>query len=173
MEGLRKTITGKRTGRVVTIVEGNLPDEIVNRFLDSIDDWGQSKMRHRPIQEKEHQYFALVEAQGLGERYKIIGYGAMYPRYEQEANWGISMHQDWRGEGIGKAMYEFAEELCDKLGIRTLRGEADADNEIALEIMKGMGYELYGPIYHIKKELKASIPSSKEVPSITGFIVDE
>lgn len=147
---LKKEAVGKRSGRKVVIVEGNLPDKTVCEFLATIDAWGQRKMRHKPEQSRERQYFTLYQE---GSEYKIVGYGAMYPRNEREANWGITLHQDWRGEGIGKAMYEFAEELCRKYKVYILRGEVDADNEITLGIFKKMNYELYGPIYKVKKEI--------------------
>ena len=139
--------------RSVEIVEGNFPDKIVNHFISCLDDEARDKFRHDPESENEYQYFALDNMGNRGNR--IVAYGAVYPRREsEEACLAIAVDEKWRGYGLGKLMYKLADQVAINNDKKLFRAETDADNEPALRIMKQLGWELYGPIYIVKRFFK-------------------
>lgn len=142
-----------KDNRSVEIVEGNFPDKVVKDFLNCLDEEGKSKFRHEPESENEYQYFALDHLGNRGNR--IVGYGALYPVGEsEEACLAIVVDVEWRGCGLGKLMYQVADQVAINHDKKLFRAETDADNKASLAIMKSLGWELYGPIYIVKKFFK-------------------
>lgn len=142
-----------KDNRSAEIVEGNFPDKVVKDFISCLDDGARDKFRHEPESENEYQYFALDHMGGRGNR--IVAYGALYPRREaEEVCLAIAVDEEWRGCGLGKFMYRIAEQVAINNNKTHFRAETDANNEPALRIMKSLDWELYGPIYIVKKFFK-------------------
>ena len=143
-----------KDNRSVEIVEGNFPDKIVKDFLACLDDEGKEKFRHEPSSDNEFQYFALDHMSNRGNR--IVAYGAIYPRdkEEGEACLAIAVDAEWRGCGLGKNMYVLADQVAINNNKTHFRAETDADNEAAIRIMRSLSWEIYGPIYIVKKFFK-------------------
>lgn len=139
-----------KNNKLVEIVEGNLPNKMVKTFLDSLDEWGKSKFRHEPDSENEYQYFALDPMGGRAN--KIVAYGSVYPKdHPEEVCLAIALDKEWRGCGLGKLMYRLAADVAAGHDKKFFRAETDADNTQALRIMRSLGWEVYGPIYIVKK----------------------
>lgn len=137
--------------RSVEIIEGNFPDKVVKDFLNCLDDEGKESFRHEPNSENEFQYFAVDHMGNRGNR--IVAYGAVYPRDKEvgEACLAIAVDAEWRGCGLGKFMYQIADQVAANNGKSHFRAETDSNNEKAVRIMRSLGWELYGPIYIVKK----------------------
>jgi ribosomal protein S18 acetylase RimI-like enzyme len=138
-----------KDGIRIEIVSGVFSDDFVRMFLETLDVEGKNKFRHVPDRVNEFQYFALT----THEKQRVVGYGAVYPKdpRSSEACLAIAVHQDYRGIGLGKMMYQAGEELAMLQGKRYFRAETDADNEPAIATMRSLGWEIYGPIYIVKK----------------------
>jgi len=139
-----------KDNKSVEIIEGNLPNKMVKSFLDSLDTWGKEKFRHVPNSDNEYQYFALDHMGGTAN--KIVAYGAVYPKdHPEEVCLAIVLDKDWRGCGLGKRMYIWGAEVAVGHDKKYFRAETDADNEVAIRIMRSLEWEVYGPIYITKK----------------------
>src|SRR3989442_6572169 len=69
------------------------------------------------------------------------------PRRRHVGTIGISVHDEWQGKGIGTALMRAGLDLADNwLNLRRLELEVYADNEAAIRLYEGFGFELEGTV---------------------------
>lgn len=67
------------------------------------------------------------------------------PRAKHSAGFGIAVHPDFHGQGVGKALIQATIEQCDNwLNIVRLELEVHADNHAAISAYQKAGFELEG-----------------------------
>lgn len=79
---------------------------------------------------------------------EVVGYmivqGDQSSRISHRAYIVIGIHSDFRGKGIGKALFQHAEEWAKEQGIHRLELTVIKHNEAAFNLYKKMGYEVEG-----------------------------
>ena len=69
------------------------------------------------------------------------------PRRSHVGTFGISVHDDWQGKGIGGALMRACLDLADNwLNLTRLELEVYADNESAIHLYQRFGFELEGTL---------------------------
>lgn len=69
------------------------------------------------------------------------------PRRRHVGTFGISVHDDWQGQGIGGALMRACLDLADNwLNLTRLELEVYADNESAIHLYKRFGFEPEGTL---------------------------
>lgn len=81
---------------------------------------------------------ALIDA-------KVVGMGSLHrnrrPRNLHVADFGISVHPEYQGQGVGKALLGALVEAADKwLNIRRIELEVYPDNERAIKLYQAFGF---------------------------------
>ena len=67
------------------------------------------------------------------------------PRRAHVGSIGISVSEPWQGKGVGRALMEAGIDLADKwLNLLRLELEVYADNEAAIRLYEGFGFEREG-----------------------------
>jgi putative acetyltransferase len=67
------------------------------------------------------------------------------PRRRHAGTFGISVHDDWQGKGIGGALMKACVDMADKwLNLERLELEVYADNEVAISLYERFGFEREG-----------------------------
>lgn len=67
------------------------------------------------------------------------------PRRRHVGTFGIGVHDDWQGRGIGKALLKACIEMADNwLNLTRLELEVYTDNEAAIHLYKSFGFEHEG-----------------------------
>ena len=111
------------------------------------------------LEDIQKEYSYVMEKDGV-----VIGTMAIVfdgePTYENiyEGNWkteGVSyvtlhrvaVHNDWKGQGIAKAMIEEVIELCKKYKIESIRIDTHRENLSMQNMMKKNGFDYCGIIY--------------------------
>lgn len=133
----RFLLTFKMGNRTIEVRERHFLDEEVEEFLDTLDAAARRWYRHKPDQENEIQWFALDDG-------KIVAYGSL-SGLGDSVSFGCVIHQDYRGQGLGKVMYSLAPKLAKRYGKTEITGEQDLDNEAAHAICRREGYEFSDP----------------------------
>lgn len=79
---------------------------------------------------------------------RIVGYLAIVPETvaDRLVISKIYVLRSGRGHGFGRGMLEFAEDVCRKLGIRTLRLTVNKNNRHSIAWYTRMGFRNKGPI---------------------------
>lgn len=98
------------------------------------------------LSESEHLLVAEVEENGLK---KVVGVIGMHvnknPRLSHSASVGISVHRDYQGKGIGRALFNKIIDLADNwLMLVRLELSVFTDNEKAINLYKSLGFEIEG-----------------------------
>ena len=81
---------------------------------------------------------------------KVIGHLGLNtfpnkPRRKHVATFGISVHDDWQGQGVGAALMQACVDLADNwLNLERLELEVYADNEAAIGLYQRFGFEQEG-----------------------------
>lgn len=122
---------------VIKIWERQLPDLEVQVFLDTLDAHARKYYRHQPNKDEEIQWFAM-----LGDR--IVGYGSLSGNGPSVV-FGCVIHQDFRGQGLGKVMYRTASEMAYRHRKQFITAEQDEGNEAAKAICEREGFDFTGP----------------------------
>ena len=69
------------------------------------------------------------------------------PRRAHAGTFGISVHDDWQGKGIGAALMKACLDLADNwLNLTRLELEVYADNESAIHLYQRFGFEMEGTL---------------------------
>jgi len=69
------------------------------------------------------------------------------PRRKHAGTFGISVHPDWQGKGVGTALLRAAIDLADNwLNLTRFELEVYADNEAAIHLYERFGFELEGTL---------------------------
>ena len=69
------------------------------------------------------------------------------PRRKHAGTFGMGVHDDWQGKGIGKALLSACVDLADKwLNLTRLELEVYTDNESAIRLYKRFGFEQEGTL---------------------------
>ena len=88
-----------------------------------------------------HVLVAVVNGQVVGN----IGLRLEQGRRRDVGNFGMSVHDDFQGRGIGTALMAAMIDLADNwLGLRRIELEVWADNEPAIHLYKKFGFEVEG-----------------------------
>jgi putative acetyltransferase len=67
------------------------------------------------------------------------------PRRRHVATFGIGVHDNWQGKGIGRALLQACVDMADNwLNVTRLELEVYTDNEPAIHLYKSFGFELEG-----------------------------
>ena len=94
----------------------------------------------------DHQFAAAVPLPGGGE--KIVGTAGLqvYPgRMRHSAGFGIMVHRDWQGRGVGRALMEAALDVADNwLMLTSVELTVFTDNARAIGLYKSLGFEIEG-----------------------------
>jgi putative acetyltransferase len=92
---------------------------------------------------------ALVALAGPTSRPALAGSTALFtglsPRTAHAANFGISVHPDFQGRGVGDALTKAILDLADRwMGLRRVQLEVYSDNERAQALYRKHGFEIEG-----------------------------
>ena len=83
---------------------------------------------------------------------KVVGHLGLdtfpnHPRRKHVGTFGMGVHDDWQGKGIGKALLESAINLAENwLNIMRLELEVYVDNEPAIKLYQQFGFEHEGTL---------------------------
>ncbi len=84
---------------------------------------------------------ALVDGQVVGN----LGMSAQAARRRDVGTFGMSVHDDFQGRGVGTALMAAMIDLADNwLGLRRIEMEVWADNEPAIHLYRKFGFEVEG-----------------------------
>ncbi len=89
-----------------------------------------------------YRYVAEIDGKVVGN----IGFHhSQNPRTAHTASFGIGVHDQFHGLGVGSALIRTVTELADKwLNIRRIQIEVNADNEAAIGLYKKHGFTIEG-----------------------------
>ena len=89
-----------------------------------------------------YSYVALIDNKVVGN----IGFEQMtHPRTRHVAHFGMGVHDDYHGRGIGSKLIETVIELADNwLNVRRIEIDAFVDNDAALSLYKKFGFVIEG-----------------------------
>ena len=93
--------------------------------------------------EGRYNLVAVVDEQVVG----LIGIDTFpnRPRRRHAGTFGINVHDDWQGKGIGAALMTACLNMADNwLNLRRLELEVYADNEAAIRLYEKFGFEREG-----------------------------
>lgn len=104
----------------------------------------QEMWRKRLAEPPEGVYNLVAVVDG-----KVVGQLGLHtssrPRRRHVASFGIGVHDDWQGKGIGRALLQACLEMADNwLNISRLELEVYTDNEPAVRLYQSFGFELEG-----------------------------
>ncbi|HEY6248096.1 MAG TPA: GNAT family N-acetyltransferase [Pyrinomonadaceae bacterium] len=105
----------------------------------------QWKQRLAHTSEGIYTLVAVVEGKVVG----LLGLETFpnKPRRSHVGTFGISVHDDWQGKGIGGALMRACLDLADNwLNLTRLELEVYADNESAIHLYQRFGFELEGTL---------------------------
>ena len=66
--------------------------------------------------------------------------------YNHRASFGITVHDDYQGRGLGKLLTQYMLDIAAERGVKKVELSVVAHNERAIHIYKKMGYEIEGLI---------------------------
>ena len=66
--------------------------------------------------------------------------------YKHRATFGITVHDDYQGKGLGKLLTQYMLDIAAEQGVKKVELSVVAHNERAIHIYKKMGYEIEGLI---------------------------
>jgi putative acetyltransferase len=94
------------------------------------------------LQPDHHYLVALVDGQVVGQLGLDIEPAA---RRRDVGSFGMAVHDDYQGQGVGSALMAAMIELADNwLGLRRLELEVWADNAAAIHLYEKFGFETEG-----------------------------
>ncbi len=102
-------------------------------------------------------WFAAKEAGsypviGLEDRNGVlVGFGSLgsfraWPAYKYTVEHSVYVHQDFRGEGIGKTIMHELIKRAENLGFHAMIGGIDAANTASIELHKKLGFRHVGTL---------------------------
>jgi RimJ/RimL family protein N-acetyltransferase len=80
----------------------------------------------------------------------LIGGFSLYEREDKVAFFGIVIHPNFRGLGLGKVVLEYLNETAKDLGIKTLKADVYEENLACISLLKSGGFK---PIIFLEKNL--------------------
>lgn len=75
---------------------------------------------------------------------RVVGFAGMWLIIDEGHITNIAVHPDFRGQGIGNMLVEGLLEECKKKGISYLTLEVRRSNQVAINLYKKYGFEIYG-----------------------------
>lgn len=92
----------------------------------------------------DSSYMLVAEAEG-----KVVALAGLHwsnrVRVRHVAGLGMFVHEEYQGRGIGKALMEALVDAADRwLGLVRIELECYSDNERALRLYRGFGFEIEG-----------------------------
>ncbi|WP_241909821.1 GNAT family N-acetyltransferase [Vibrio sp. 10N.261.55.A7] len=105
----------------------------------SINMW-ESRLENMPI--GVYSYVAEIDGKVVGN----IGFEhSQRPRTSHCASFGLGVHDDYHGKGIGTALISTVIDLADNwLQVKRIQIEVNADNSNAIACYKKFGFEIEG-----------------------------
>lgn len=101
-----------------------------------------TRERFGRVQADAHVLVAVVDGRVVGNIGLQIEQGA---RRRDVGSFGMSVHDDFQGRGIGTALMAAMIDLADNwLGLRRIEMEVWADNEAAIRLYRKFGFEVEG-----------------------------
>lgn len=115
--------------------------------------WGTSQLPYSPVESQRQRlsephsgsYTLVACIDG-----KVIGHLKLStipdsPRQKHVGSIGMSVHDDWQGQGVGSALMEAAVDLADGwLNLSRLALSVFVDNEPGIRLYKKFGFEVEG-----------------------------
>jgi RimJ/RimL family protein N-acetyltransferase len=92
----------------------------------------------------------VVYSMDVGQEKEPIGGFSLYEREDKVASFGIVIHPNFRGLGLGKVVLEFLNETAKDLGIKTLKADVYEENTPCISLLKSGGFK---PIVFLEKNL--------------------
>jgi L-phenylalanine/L-methionine N-acetyltransferase len=91
---------------------------------------------------QEHTFVALVDG-------RVVGHLGLHivenPRRRDVGDFGMAVHDDYQGRGVGSALLATMIDLADNwLGLRRIELEVWTDNARAIHLYKKFGFEIEG-----------------------------
>jgi GNAT superfamily N-acetyltransferase len=123
------------TAHYTPIIGAGQVDYMLGRFQSAEAIAGQ-------IRDEGYEYY-LIEQGG-----EPAGYLALVPEREPGALFlsKVYVHSDWRGQGLGAAALDFAEERARELGLERIYLTCNKHNTGSLAFYRAHGYENAGPV---------------------------
>jgi RimJ/RimL family protein N-acetyltransferase len=77
----------------------------------------------------------------LNSKDEIIGGFTIYNKKNKTAEFGISMHPDFKGKGLGNVLICYLETTAKDFGIKTLKADVYEENIVCLNLLKKNGFK--------------------------------
>lgn len=101
-----------------------------------------TRERFGSVRSDEHGLVALLDQRVVGHLGLQI---VQNPRRRDVGKFGMAVHDDYQGRGVGSALMAAMVDLADNwLGLRRLELEVWADNAPAIRLYKKFGFEVEG-----------------------------
>jgi putative acetyltransferase len=90
-------------------------------------------------------YLLVAEVEG-----RVVGHAGIHragtsPRRAHVMMMGLTVHREWQGRGVGRALTQALTELADKwLPVMRIELTVYTDNERAIALYRGFGFEIEG-----------------------------
>ena len=106
--------------------------------------WSERTYRQE-LRENPAAYLYVAERQTKQSVYpEIIGYVGFWFIVDEVHISTIAVHPNWRHQGIGKSILEYALEQANRLGAELATLEVRESNKAAIELYRQFGFELRG-----------------------------
>jgi len=100
--------------------------------------WSKESLEMEVLKNKCARYIVAVKDN------RVLGFAGMWLIIDEGHITNIAVHPDFRGQGIGNMLVEALIEECRRNGIHYLTLEVRRSNQVAINLYKKYGFEIYG-----------------------------